>query len=468
MQEGVLIEKVLHHNYDSGKIMKMLTVLLLLLVAAGTSKGQGSFPPVHLNVNIGEDRPVTATSVCNDSSNCNPSLANDGDDSTYWQSVTGVSDVNITVDLQGERRIVFTSLRFKSSVPYGLGIYYSTDGINFSPRQYFARNCSIFGLATNAALQSVTDVNCLTKTVFKFPFENELIEFLLLGSGDRPNANVVGDLNQFPELQQFAQASHVRFQMIGWHDEQLEDNRYFAINEIVLAGQSCICNGHAMSCNDNMCECEHNTTGDYCETCLPLYNDQEWKPGTVSLANPCIQCECHNHADSCVYNQTLDQGVCVDCQYETTGHNCEECIQYFYHPLSIDMNSMDRCQPCNCNTSGITDDGDCKRSDISDDTDSGNCTCLSNIEGRDCSLCINGFYDFDNGCIACNCVADGSSNDVCDKVSGQCDCLVGVVGRNCSGCDEGFYGFGNPEGCQPCDEECLTCFGGTAKECIVS
>ena len=80
----------------------MLALLLLLLTAAGTLNGQGGlFPPAHINVNMGEDRPVTATSVCISGENCNSSLINDGDDQTQWQSATGVTDVNVTVDLQG-------------------------------------------------------------------------------------------------------------------------------------------------------------------------------------------------------------------------------------------------------------------------------------------------------------------------------------------------------------------------------
>ena len=361
-------------------------------------------------------------------------------------------------------------MRFKSSVPYGMAIYYSTDGVSFSPRQYFARDCSIFGLSANSALQSFTDVNCISKSVFQYPFKNQLIEFLLIGSGTRPNADTLEDLNQHPELQQFAQASHVMIQLIGWHPEQSADERYFSISELVLAGQGCICNGHASSCNDNACVCEHNTAGDHCDQCLPLYNNQEWKPGTISLANPCIECECNNHSSSCVYNETLNQGVCVDCQYLSTGYNCEDCVPYFYHPSSVSIDSIDRCQPCDCNSSGIADDDDCKRNDDQDGMDSGNCTCLANVGGRDCSECIDGFYDFGNadGCISCNCNTSGSLNTVCDKVTGQCDCLYGVAGRDCSHCAIGFHGFGNPDGCQACNEQCIDCFGGSAKECTVS
>lgn len=450
--------------------MNVLTVLVLhLIISSFPSDGQGLFPSVDFGFNLAEDRPVVATSVCN---TCNSSLINDGDQGTSWQSATGVSDVNVTINLQGERRIIYVSMRFQSAIPYGIGVYYSTDGCTFSPRQYFARDCSIFDLSANSALQSISDVNCITKSVFQYPFKNQLVEFLLVGSGTRPNADTIFQLNLQPELQQFAQASHVRIQLIGWHSEQAAVDQYFAITELVLTGQSCICNGHASSCNDNECICQHNTAGDMCSQCLPLYNDQEWQMGTVNFANPCIECECNNHSGSCYYNKTLSRGVCIDCQRQTRGYSCEECLPFYYHPSSVSIDSFDRCRPCDCNESGITDNGDCMRGDIPDSigTDSGNCSCKPNVGGRDCSFCLDGYYDLSNtdGCISCDCNATGSASvDVCDKVTGQCDCLEGVDGRDCSRCAQGFYGFGS-EGCQGCHEECVDCYGESAEECTVS
>lgn len=446
--------------------------LLVFLLFPASIVGQGSFPPVNLVVNQAENRPVTATSACNLSVNCHPSLINDGDQNTHWRSETGVSDVNVTVDLQGERRIIYVSLRFVSSTPYGMVIYYSTDGVTFSPRQYYARDCSeLFGLSPNLALQSAVDVNCISKSIFKYPFKNQLIEFLLIGSGTRPNADTILQMNLMPSLQQFAQASHVRIQLFGWHEEQAVNDQYFAVSELNLAGQGCICNGHASSCNDNVCVCTHNTAGDHCEECLPLYNDQEWVAGTVDFANPCIECECYNHSSSCVYNHTIDQGVCIDCMYHTVGVNCEECVSFYYHPSTLSLDSVDRCQPCNCNPQGIVDNGDCARSDNIDGTDSGNCSCKSNVGGRDCSTCLDGFYGLGNnhtdGCISCSCNDTGSVSQVCDKETGQCDCVHGVDGRDCSHCAEGFYDF-DQDGCQSCHKECVDCYGSSATQCTVS
>lgn len=51
--------------------------------------------------------------------------------------------------------------------------------------------------------------------------------------------------------------------------------------------------------------------------------------GTVSESSNCLACECHGHADSCQYDETLDPypgdytrgggGRCDDCKHHTTG-----------------------------------------------------------------------------------------------------------------------------------------------------
>ena len=63
---------------------------------------------------------------------------------------------------------------------------------------------------------------------------------------------------------------------------------------------SCSCYGHADSCKPEtpehakiegmvhgLCECEHNTMGNNCELCKPLYNDLQWAPATGKNKNEC-------------------------------------------------------------------------------------------------------------------------------------------------------------------------------------
>ena len=63
---------------------------------------------------------------------------------------------------------------------------------------------------------------------------------------------------------------------------------------------SCSCYGHASSCQPfipehekiegmvhGTCKCEHNTMGNNCEYCQPLYNELPWKPAKGVEMNEC-------------------------------------------------------------------------------------------------------------------------------------------------------------------------------------
>ena len=78
-------------------------------------------------------------------------------------------------------------------------------------------------------------------------------------------------------------------------DPEVLRSYYFAISNLVVGGR-CRCNGHASECIESVtddgksklkCKCEHNTDGDDCDKCLPLFNDTPWKRATRFSANPC-------------------------------------------------------------------------------------------------------------------------------------------------------------------------------------
>lgn len=70
------------------------------------------------------------------------------------------------------------------------------------------------------------------------------------------------------------------------------------------------------------------------------------------------------------------------------------------------------------------------------------------------TYCFNTFV-----CVACNCDPGGSLDEgICDSwtdeaeglESGRCHCKTNVEGRRCDRCKNGFWNFdeNNPEGCQ--------------------
>ena len=71
---------------------------------------------------------------------------------------------------------------------------------------------------------------------------------------------------------------------------------FYTVKDISIGGQ-CICYGHAAECPNDVetgqfkCKCQHNTCGESCNECCPLYNQRPWKPGMPKEPNVCQQCQ---------------------------------------------------------------------------------------------------------------------------------------------------------------------------------
>ena len=396
---------------------------------------------------------------------------NDDDSETFWQSRDGVVPVNITVSLGGLRAALLVGVHFRSFPPGAMVIHYSTDGVNFTPRQYFSHNCDIFNLTNNGLLRSTTDINCVT--THSVPISDSFTEFRVLDIGNRPGA---GDFLLSPALQSFAEATHIRFELVQFLSQNPAEH-YFAVNEIIVRGQECVCNGHANTCNEATCICQHNTAGQHCESCLPLYNNKPWAAGTVSSASECEECECNGHAESCEFVTSLDKGVCINCTHNTVGDDCGTCAEFYYNSPEAPLDSVDGCRACDCSEIGVVGNNvDCSRGDRADGGDTGQCDCKPFASGRQCSECGDGYFNLSSsnpeGCQMCECEVLGTmgGSDICDKVSGQCPCKRNVEGRDCSQCAPQHYGLGEGEGdvgCLECDTECNECTGAGPQNCSV-
>ena len=213
------------------------------------------------------------------------------------------------------------------------------------------------------------------------------------------------------------------------------------------------------------CDCTGNTAGPTCSHCDNFYNNLPYERGDDGFT--CAACDCHNHSTSCAYsaaaaNSSNDGsgGVCLACAHNTTGAQCDECVDLFYRPRGVNASEVDACRPCECHVAGIRLSnvsgavfGDCLQ-------ESGDCNCKSNVTGSKCDQCRPGYYnlsaDNPDGCQPCNCFADGTvdGSDVCnDDSTGQCPCKNFTEGRQCDSCMDGYYGLDGAldAGCLPCD-----------------
>ncbi|KJH49987.1 laminin EGF-like protein [Dictyocaulus viviparus] len=395
----------------------------------------------------------------------------------------------------------------------------SLDGVNYEPWQYYAisdAECMRqFGIPATAGVprfERDDEVHCTSEYSKITPLEGGEIHTSLINGRpgvEKPSVElqVYGSNNYalnsnrlFPkiyrcvDLQKFTRARFVRLRLISPRtlnadlmiinqqthriDKSVTMRYFYSISDISIGGQ-CICYGHAESCPSDpvtgqfKCECRHNTCGESCNRCCPLFNQLPWKPGLNSHPNACQQCQCFNHADSCVYDEELDNnkwsitpegvyeggGRCVDCKHNTEGFNCERCKDGFYRPSGLSHYREDACRACDCDLTGSISDV-CIRDDQSalSGQHPGDCVCKPGFGGRRCERCAPGYRNYPR-CEPCPCNQAGSVNfDTCEEEN--CQCKTNVEGLYCDRCREGtiHLNANNPLGCQTC-----FCFGLTDK-----
>ena len=262
----------------------------------------------------------------------------------------------------------------------------------------------------------------------------------------------------------FIRVSHIRLVLSGFSSElSAPEERYYSLSEVEVFGR-CTCYGHASSCDITaapyQCACEHNTTGNKCETCLPLYNQQPWMSSLSAAASfSCESCNCMQHASSCEYSQLAEGqsidtagnfsggGVCLNCQDNTMGYNCQQCRNITYRDPSLPVTDSASCKPCNCHLPGTDNEADCVRSEqvATSPALPGDCFCLPGVGGAKCIQCLPHYYNTSASgdrldCTECGCSIVGTvSVTVCDDVTGQCVCKENVGGSACDQCLDGFH-----------------------------
>ncbi|KAK5850322.1 hypothetical protein PBY51_014581 [Eleginops maclovinus] len=500
--------------------MKLL--LLLLLMERAAAQQRGLFPAI---LNLASNAVISSNATCGDpepevycklvehvprrlikNPHCSKCDANslltkerhpitksiDGTNQ-WWQSPSIKNGrqfhwVTITVDLKQIFQVAYIIIKAANSPrPGNWVLERSTDGLLFKPWQYYAISDSECLSHYNVTprlgpptYKRDTEVICTSYYSRLNPLEHGEIHTSLING--RPGAD---DLTS--ELLNFTSARFIRLRLqrirtlnadlmtLSARDPREIDpivtrRYYYSIKDISVGGM-CICYGHAQSCPLDLvtkklqCMCEHNTCGESCNECCPGYHQQPWQPGTVTEGNTCEQCNCHNKAEDCFYNQTVSDwslslnsrgvreggGVCVGCRQNTEGVNCENCVPTYYRPTEVSLYSDFPCVECNCDLRG-SKSSVCSRDDSTPGVPAGKCVCKTGFSGVLCDRCAFGFRDFPL-CSRCECNLAGSINtDPCRT----CVCKENVMGSSCDLCRPGFYNLQNTHsaGCTHCH-----CFG---------
>ncbi|XP_069368064.1 laminin subunit alpha-1 isoform X2 [Paralichthys olivaceus] len=411
----------------------------------------------------------------------------------WWQSPSIKNGrqfhwITITLDLKQIFQVAYIIIKAANSPRPGNWILErSLDGVTFDPWQFYAisdTECltryNITPRLGPPTYKSDTEVICTSYYSRLNPLEHGEIHTSLING--RPSAD---DLTSV--LLNFTSARYIRLRLqrirtlnadlmtLSERDPREIDpivtRRYYYSIKDVSVGGMCICYGHAKSCpldpvtKKLQCVCEHNTCGENCNECCRGYHQEPWQPGTVSEGNTCEKCNCHNKAIDCLFNQTVSDlflsinsrgvrhggGVCIDCQQNTAGINCETCQDEYYRPAEVSPYSDFPCVECNCDLRG-SKSSICSRDDSQSGVSAGQCVCHEGFAGRQCDRCAFGYRDFPR-CVRCECEPSGSINsDPCSP----CICKLNVMGAHCDLCKPGFYNLNhnNPLGCTDC-----FCFG---------
>ncbi|XP_069587314.1 laminin subunit alpha-3 [Ranitomeya imitator] len=409
----------------------------------------------------------------------------------WWQSPPlslglRYNEVNVTVDLGQVFHVAYVLVKFANSPRPDLWVLErSVDfGSTYIPWQYFAnskQDCLLhFGKDTKQPIIRDDDVICTTEYSRIVPLENgEVVVRLVSG---RPGAKHFMDS---PILREFTKATNIRLRFLRTNtllghliskaekDQTVTRRYYYSIKDISIGGR-CVCHGHANVCsvrsfgNQNLyrCDCQHNTCGEICDQCCPGYNQKPWRPASVDTANQCEPCNCHGHASDCYYDSDVDNrqasldihgeysggGVCINCQHNTAGINCEKCAAGYFRHYGVPKEAAHGCIPCSCNPEHANG---CEEG-------SGRCYCRPNFSGNSCERCAEGYYGYPvclripfypvpttsipvgptaGNIKGCSCTGAGALSNNCDPVTGQCPCRVGFRGTACDTCAPGYFHY---------------------------
>ncbi|XP_008281464.1 netrin-4-like [Stegastes partitus] len=357
---------------------------------------------------------------------------------TWWQSAEGVKVETLQLDLETEFLFTHLILVFRSPRPAAMVLERSQDrGRTWKTLRYFARRCEeVFGEAEGSPVGE-SGATCTSKYSGAFPCTRGEVIYRALSPWH--SVDPYG-----PDAQDQLMITNLRVRLLRSQTCPCQAKHpgaavlptdHYAIYDFIVKG-SCLCNGHADHCvptrgyqhslqrSSNMvngkCVCRHNTAGDHCERCAPLYNDQPWQAanGITGTPHECQKCKCYGHAKSCHFSRGLwlatgrwSGSVCDDCHHNTEGRHCQNCKMGFYRDPNRPKTAPDSCKPCSCHPVGSALSGGSPLCNPS----SGECTCKPGVGGPHCDSCMMGYWGLhEYGCRPCDCTGD------CDPYTGDC------------------------------------------------
>lgn len=126
--------------------------------------------------------------------------------------------------------------------------------------------------------------------------------------------------------------------------------------------------------------------------------------------------------------EDLENGIVAGachCKTNVKGRQCDQCKEGYWN---FTAENPTGCQECTCNILGTINNSGCN-------VYTGECTCKRLVTGRDCNQCMPetfGLSSSPDGCTPCDCDVGGSMDNDCDVITGQCKCRPHMTGRNCS------------------------------------
>ncbi|ESN91559.1 hypothetical protein HELRODRAFT_165611 [Helobdella robusta] len=404
---------------------------------------------------------------------------------TSWQSLTWLTfgrrpQASILISagrrfvLQDDLKFTFASQRPKQAI-----LEKSVDyGVTWQTLQIYNISCaSVYNAAIKQSIVAPDDVMCSEEYSSEWPSTGGEVKFevnrdrlqMYLGSMFN-NFEALYNAYQDTNLLEFLTFTDLKLNLIypgtdggefSGRQNDLLGYSYAISNIYLVAG--CDCNRHAKFCvpqNGRMvCVCEHNTAGENCEKCLPLYNNRLWalgsfKPPLNGTANECQKCECHGRAVECLYDPGKGRGVCINCANNTMGDNCAECMNGYFINSSISIDDPGVCNKCDCEPHGME-----SSTEMNCSYGTGQCQCKKGVTGLRCDSCYSGTYGLLSNdatigtCKQCSCNVQWTINgrNDCDQLTGQCPCVTGVGTRDCSICSDGYFkNATNNNKCDPC------------------